>query len=261
MNSADATLRPQDFPPAPRDIRRKTAPGCTLTGIRLFILPHMCVGVGMLLFLAWELSVLLFGTSSTGNVTGRHTKPSSKGGPTRFIDYAYGNRIADHQQVAFNDYQRLATGSPVKVRSLTIAGHSFSLLIDPLAPTLRDIGFLAFFSCFWNGVVCIFVWTLYVLPWRRKWLARNGEPVVGRVTSKVSLPGKNGKTYSVKYDYASSDGLARSGEMPIEPIAYEETREGQNVIVLYDPMKPNHSVVYEFGEYGVNTRNSVLLGR
>jgi hypothetical protein len=255
MNPAGTkTIRPQDFPPAPRDIHRNSASGSSGAGGRLGILPHVCAGIVVFLILVWEIVVLLLGASFPAKVTKHHTAHSSKGGTTYIIDYSYGDRFTDHQEVNYAEYQRLKIGMPLAVKAFTVSSHSFSLLSDPLAPTLRQLGFFALFNCIWNGIMSVFVWNFYVLPWRRKWLARNGEPIMGRVTSKVSLPGKNGKTYTVKYSYVSSDGLARLGEMTVEAEAYKRARSGQDVIVLHDSMKPGHSAVYEFGEYRVKTQ-------
>src|SRR5882757_9083014 len=82
-------LDPMTFPAAPRTVRRSLSRGCALIGARLFILPHICVGVGVFAAIAGILAVLAFGHAKTAVVTKR-TSSTSDDGETHHIQYRYG---------------------------------------------------------------------------------------------------------------------------------------------------------------------------
>ncbi len=211
----------------------------------------------MFLAIVAQVVVVIFGASLPATVTRRHSGRSGKGGTIYIIDYSYdGGRIGD-QDVSLSHYQRLSPGTKVAVKSMAIAGRSFSLLVDPIGPTLHLLGFFALFNVLWNGIMFLFVYSLLILPSRRKWLVQNGVAASGRVTRKVRLSGRNGKTYTVKYQYIAANGSTYSGEIPVVSAAYQGIIESQELHVLYDPAKPKRSVAYELADYVCLDHNGV----
>jgi hypothetical protein len=110
-------------------------------------------------------------------------------------------------------------------------------------------------ALFWNGILSVFLWTLYVRPWRGRMLVRNGTPVVGIVRSWAPQPGKGGPAYRLTYEYAAADssGLAepRSGKMTTRRKEAADYLPGRLVTIVYDPRKPARSVIYELADYRV----------
>lgn len=84
-------------------------------------------------------------------------------------------------------------------------------------------------------------------------LVSEGRPVVGQITSSdIDKSAWTNDAYVVKYEFAATDAAAAAphrDSVPIRRRDYERTQKGQDVIVLYDPRHPSHSILYEFCDY------------
>src|SRR5437867_3035224 len=85
MSSTENT--PVRLPPPPREVHGGV--GCAIWFVRLFILPHMLVGIFLIARLVLTALTAVFGTDRVATVTKAYTSQTSKGGTIYHIDYHY----------------------------------------------------------------------------------------------------------------------------------------------------------------------------
>jgi hypothetical protein len=259
------TIEPELTGPTPRPVRYRDgwATGCGLWFVRLFILPHTIAGVVVLATAIGStgvyLGVWLFGTEYQGQVAKKSEQRGSKGRLNYNVEYVYmANGLLYIGRVSVNadEYQQVAEGDRFMVRALESAPHSDPWARLPGQAPLRDVGGKWFMALFWNCILSVFLWFLYVQPWQIRRLVRWGQATEGIVRSMSVVSGKGGKTYDLTYDYAAP------GEEILGPTVYtrkmSSTRReaaavipGDLVTVLYDPDKPWRSVIYRLSDYRV----------
>jgi hypothetical protein len=248
----DATNTPTRLPPPPREVCGGV--GARLWFMRLFILPHMCVGVGLVGMFLLTVLVVAFGTDTSAVVTEAHTGKTSKGRTSYHITYRYriGERehtksdsVAVSTYAAVSDPGKIEEGvAKVRMRYIELGSLHYHLLVE------GDFAWkpfsLLFAVLFWNGIVSIFVYAAWVAPIRNRWLVRHGAATVGKIVSRRMVRGK-GTSYYATFTFrepASGQEFKRVMRLPGE-LKYEVAQEGRAVTVVYDPSKPKRSLVYE----------------
>src|SRR5258708_26212851 len=154
------TAEPIDFPPPPREIRRKSGRGCLIGCTVLCILRHMCIGLGALLYVVGQAGLLAFGPAATARVTKQETHTSSKGNKTYNINYTYvagGETYTDRASLSAKQYAQFTPGTTLTVKSFHLGNHGTSIVVNPIGPALGPLGLALLWAAFWNGVVGIFV--------------------------------------------------------------------------------------------------------
>jgi hypothetical protein len=225
--------------------------------MRLFILPHTLVGIGLVGAVLVMALASLFGTETTGYVTRTRTG-SSKGHTTYTVEYRYDGAtpgLTDSSSVSAAVYGSLqrAKGAPaaeVQVSHFELGPIQISRLPEEQTAS-GALGFLSLFAVGWNSMLGIFLWQLGVVPHRHKQLIKLGTPTPGQVTSKRTTRGKSTRYY-VSYAYETARGERLEKEMSTRGELWARVEEGATVTVLYRPDKPALSVVYELGTYEVD---------
>src|SRR5436190_1729036 len=97
-------------------------PGLQVWFPRLFILPHMCVGMWLLAWLALPLLLALFGADGTARVTEGSTRRQKNGTPLFSVSYRYtedGEELEGSGFVGADTYARVS--APAEIQ----AGRAF----------------------------------------------------------------------------------------------------------------------------------------
>ena len=235
------------LPPPPRMVRRKFGTGCGVWFLRLFILPHTIVGGFLLLTVPTRLYVHYLGTAVNATIDAVEPRTSRKGGDYYLVTYHYllnGRRYDGSESRTV----RPVVGETFAGRAAAFAGHDVFRPARFSAPS--DLLPLLGAAIFWNGVVSVFLYIAWVVPFRDRWLARHGEATLGAITGKEMHRGK-GTTYSVSYEF-EVDGQDYRGKGKVDFAAYDLTREGMPVTVLFDPSRPKRSLPYELSDFVVS---------
>ena len=246
-----------DFPLAPRQIQG--GPGGSIWFTRIFILPHTLVGLGAFFVWLFVWLWILFGTDTAGKVTGSKTSYSRKGGTTFSLQYQYddGQQIRDGSDGVKNEIYQKFQGQKDTWPAVTV--HHFEL--GPIHQAkLKEsqslwavLGFLTLWMGFWNSVVGIFVYQIWVKPLQLRWLCRHGAATTGRVTGKRTRSGKS-TTYYVSYVF-TVPGYPEpiKKEMVVNKAGlWTSATQDQQITVLYSVNKPKRlNAVYEFSGYTV----------
>ena len=245
----DSELTMTDLPPPPRRVRG--GPGLVIWFGRVFILPHTLVGLGTLVAVVVHLLWCLFGVETTGHVEGAHTG-SRKSGTTYWINYSYQGEsggLTGSSDVPQPLYQALSSphGREVQVSHYEIGPVHLSGLVGVGTP-LGRLGAFLFFAGFWNGIMSVFLYGLWVAPYRQKQLVALGAATSGRVVGKRTHQRKS-VTYYVSYAFETAAGEAVQGEMTTSRAGWLKAEDGQVVTVIYWPEKPSRSTVQGLGDY------------
>ena len=241
--------------PGPRSIRRRSGvmSGCGLIFGRLFILPHMIVGIGMLIMAPLTIVKVYFGESTQGVIV---KKWITTGEDTNYhVKYQYdadgvhhgGERTCSKSAYdAIGDPQE--SEAPVEIRRINVFGVNMDEAILPGESRLGRISFYLLFGFVWNAILSVFVYVLWIHPWRTRQLYRWGKPVPGRICSKRISSGED-MSYYLGFEFIQPKfGMLRT-ELSVTSDRFMQAREGQLVTVLCYLHKRWPAVVYEYGDY------------
>jgi hypothetical protein len=250
---------PTRLPMPPRQVHGGV--GCGVWFARLFILPHMCVGVGLIGMFALAALVAAFGTDFMARVTRAYTSRGSKGGTTYNLAYQYdagGRQFTNSATVGAGTYAAVSRpgdleghAEMVRVRHIGLGSLHYHLLTQERSAWTAAGQFLLF-ALFWNGIVSVFVVLLWVMPIRQRSLARHGFATLGTIDGSRVRRGKSTSYYATFRftDPANGQEISREMQLPGRT-HYEEAQAGRAVTVLYDPRKPKRAIVYELSGYRV----------
>lgn len=251
-------IEPELLGPLPRMVRRKkrrSGIGC----VRVFIIPHTLVGIGLIVYVLFLAAMTLAGEEVTGRVVSAREGTDDDGDPTYVLEYTYradGGEYRGSSSVSRETFRRVSDGGVVRVVTFPPAPGIGAGIAGDTANG-RNLLFLTLFALFWNGILSVFVWQSWVAPAIHRRLYRVGTPSTGTVTAKKVVSGEDSVTHTVRYRFplggdASAPGMAE-GKMAVRDAEYGLLREGDEVTVLYLPRRPSASTLYRFGEYEVVT--------
>jgi hypothetical protein len=246
------------LPPPPREVYGRLGGGIWFT--RIFIMPHLLVGIGAAGFLVFLLLWRLFGADLPATVVDAKVSHSSKHGDSYTLKYRFeagGQTRFDSQSVGWPLYQTYQNQTPGQaLPPLTV--HYLGL--GPLHHSaLREAGslwsiiiFLTLWAVFWNGILSLFVYQIWVKPIRTRLLYKYGASTAGKLLAKRVRTGKS-STHYISYRF-NDPFSGREYESEIQVWKTEDwlpAVEGQAVTVLFAQNNPKRSTVYEFGGYRV----------
>src|ERR1700685_4160916 len=187
----------------PRIVRLRSGRGGRLFGVRIFMLPHVLIGLIAAVILIGE-PIWLFGTPAiSGRITfmensqGRH-------GTQHQVNYTYvtdGHIINDRSRVSDAAYQNLKRGAPIKLHVINIAGHQLSEVDVSGQQYAASRWFLWIWAIFWNGMMLL----MLRQPIVAKRLVRDGQPVRGKIVDKTTYRGRSTR-FTLKYEFTPQTG-------------------------------------------------------
>src|SRR5688572_30797451 len=263
-------LPPSDVPSeVPRRLRRRNGPeatGCGLWFLRLFILPHTLIGLGLIGWVFVNFALLVAGTSTDAQVIAKSTG-RGKNEQTYVVEYVFGenNRFHDKTSVNRAVYQRIAlpdgkvqvekdTSAPpptIPIRYLSAGDLHYSQ--SRLGTGIWGVlGFSLVFATFWNAILSIFFYMAWIGPFVGNKLYRSGTVARGKITKKRVISGRP-RRVKLTYEFETDSGQQVTSTMTAGQASRAESEAyvGQVVTVLYSPDRPNKSVLYEYGNYEV----------
>lgn len=245
------------MPPPPRTVRGKLGSGIWFG--RIFIIPHTLIGIGILIYWIFTALWVFFGSDISGSVIKAEIRYSSKHGDKYELTYQFiagGKMKYRTDSVSYAFYQRYLSRDkdedfPVTVHYLSIGPLEKSAMREGGSLWSGYLG-LTVILLFWNVVVSIITYQLWVKPLQSRFLYINGQATNGTVISKRSYKGKS-TAYYVTYSFQDPySGKEFEREMAVWRSAdWQRAVQGQSVTVLFSRNNPKRSTVYEFGGYEV----------
>jgi hypothetical protein len=234
------------LPPAPRTVVRAQNAG--VWAPRLISLPHVVVGIGLVVHLVVLMLWALFGVEVSGEVSAKSTS-RSKGRTYYHVTYVFsagGQSHEGNEQISAAQYRKLERGDDLAVRyfelgPLNHSGLSGESLIATVLP-------IALFGLIWNVIVAVVIYQLWFLPELELWLCRKGAVTAGVVVAKSETRGRRGAvTRRVRYAYRDSQGTRREGQVIVRAAAlWQEASVERPLTVLVAPGRPQWSIAYDF---------------
>jgi hypothetical protein len=252
------TLIALEYPPIPpelenqppREVRLKPdAIAKNLAALGLMSLIGL-YSAGALLFVFCEIAFQPDAPVLKGYIVDLGTHPAPKGGTWYDVTYEYtdsGVLYSNTQSVSSGFYERLFDGSFVAINAMVIGSHRFDEIHISAAEYMYERGFL------WIALPLLSA--IIVLTWRYsqvllRCLVRDGQTTIGVIESKKSYKTRHGKAYLVKYRFRDSQNQWVEGnQMTVSEADYDVLLVGDRVVVLYDPIKPSRSLIYQYGPY------------
>ena len=223
-------------------------------------MPHMLIGIGAAGYLVFLVLWCLFGTNFPATVVDSNVSYSSKHGDSYTLNYRFeaggetrfdSDTVDKYLYLTYQNQNLGQTAPPVTVRYLGLGPLHHSALLEGGSPWSK-IGFLVLWAGFWNGVLSVFVYQLWVKPIRARLLYKYGASTSGKLLHKRVSRGKS-STYYVSYRFNDPfTGQEYNSEIQVwNAEDWQQAMEGQPVTVLFAQNNPKRSTVYEFGGYRV----------
>jgi hypothetical protein len=245
--------------PVPRPVRRKPGGSFRFWFPRVFILPHLIVGVGALGYALFLTSFLLFGETTEGVITAKETG-SDDDGPVYRLLYTYrynGEEYSAEDRVDHDLFRVKEPGDHITVRIHSLV-PGFSARLEGNTEGW-SIAMTWVFALFWNAVLSAFIWFLWILPWFQRRLVQTGEAVEGVITRKEEDTGGDSTTWAVHYEFTPAMSAAMTaagplrGRMNVGKEEYAVAQTGERVVILYDPLHPSRNCVYRYAPYDIRS--------
>jgi len=245
------TVEPELMTSTPRRIERKRKVDVIGIGcLRLFLLPFILVGIGTFLSCVGVAAFSVVHHETTGRIEGKEVRSDSDDGDHYYVTYTYlvdGRNFETRDRVARVQYDYADRGAAAPVRYAPGMPGFYSMIMLPGGSVGRHIGFLLFFTLFWNGIVSVFVYVAWVAPSIERRLYLHGEIAIGEIVNKRSVKGEDSTTYYVDYEFRDWRGEVLKGKTSLPFEEYATAKEADRLTILYDPNHPNRNVAYRFG--------------
>jgi hypothetical protein len=240
---------------SPRKVRYRNKSGCLgIWGIRLFILPHTLVGLGVALMFLFKISLGLFGSRVDGRFESEANKLNSKGKSFVLLKYSFFANQERHiaeVEVSESRNRMLKEKAFLPIVYLSILPSKTSQIMEPDKIFPPDTWMAGGFALFWNSILSVFVYAIYISPYRKKRLLMYGVETSGQVTTCSSYRGSKGGTrYSVAYFYMV-DGVKYEDAENVYKSQFENTHEGMTLRIIYDPTKPQRSTAVQLSYWEI----------
>ncbi len=225
---------------------------------RLFILPHVIIGICLIVYPFLMLITNVYGTELKATVTDKVSYRDSEGDRAFKVAYKYTwNNKEQEEESGLNrrEFKQYNVGDPINVRFFALA-PDYTRTIRPVRgeyaqPDLATVAFYAFFALFWNGILSVFVLLLYIVPAVNWYLLRFGSVCEGVIVDKKTDRDDDGKRYFVEYAFrpgrkaqlTSSDQRSTTST---DAIMWDTYSVGDPVCVLYSRTWPKAHLVFEF---------------
>jgi hypothetical protein len=240
---------PESLPPTPRAVALNTKGRIYRVGLvcGLLFAPNAILAVGW--FTGEDLRELeKRGEMVTGHVVAKHVS-SGRGGPRYRVQYSYevaGRVYGDSINFSKDESASLTRGDPYPVTYLPDRPQTNTP--GRPGPRLRrhnenSVQFAALAAVVLAVVVVGFEFALR----RERFLAREGEPVIGRITECGTTRGRNSVNYWVRHEFDSPGDDFVTDWHYVPHGMWERLRPGLRVTLLYDAACPKrHLPLYAF---------------
>lgn len=256
-------IEPELSQPVPRPTRRRggAMAGCGIWFVRLFLLPHTLAGIVLLLAAVVGtlsyLGVSMFGVEMEGQITRKKevkARKSKKITYTLYYVYTVGGwEYAGNDTVSKEEYDSRKEGQAIPLRVLPWAPVAHRVQLPSASSGGSLVGYWIG-ALFWNGVMFLFVWAVWIVPWQQWQLVRWGVPTLGIVRQVQATRNKRTLSYTVQYEYVSIPTLnepeqlfTRSTTSSTAEAAAIQT--GDVLTVLYHPKRPQRSLLYKLADF------------
>ncbi len=207
----------------------------------------------MLVAVPLRLYVYHYGTPVKAVIHSLEKRNSKKGGASYVMGFHY--FLDGHRYDQKNESLTADEGAHTKIGD-TFDGRAATILSMPwfLRANLdikSDAIILGAVALVWNTFVGAFMYMLWGVPTRQRWLLRHGEETKGVILGRTVAARGRGTTYRVLYKFTTPSGELIKTGCDVSKEACESSNPGDPVTVIYTPRNPKRSLPYELCDFYV----------
>ncbi len=211
---------------------------------------HTLAGPAIIEAALFSATVLLAGSTVSGTISDLRIAQDSDGHKSYVVKYDY--NFNNHVYHASGNttpvkYAELKTGDSVTAKVLPPLPDFGTQLIDGNAPW-PTICFMFGFGVAWTILLLLPFNLVYIAPYRRTNVMKNGKVCLGKITDK-SIGGEDHNNYAISFQYEPSPGQYRTDRREVSQSQFYDAKIGETVNVLYDPEHLSHSLMYRYSDY------------
>jgi hypothetical protein len=237
---------PATFPVPPRRVRLRSFPWI-LGGFLLFLaLFNTCLCPVTMVPLALRGAAQWFGSEAPGEITDKSHRGPRRG--TRLVQFRFqvnGKPHAAELNVDLHAYNAVKVGDAITVSFLSFWPGASASITEPNIGVARGAYAAAAFVLMTSAVFVLLSTYLIRRAGQGRRLVRHGIVCVGKITRKQRLG------HNCRLTYSYSTATAMTATMDVTPQQFDSISIGQVVTVLYDPARPDNSIIYCFGDYRI----------
>lgn len=211
---------------------------------------HTLAGPAIIGAALFSATVLLTGSTVSGTISDLRITEDSDGAKSYVVkyDYNFNNRVyhASGNTSKFR-YAELKTGDSVTAKVLPPLPDFGTQLVDGNAPW-PTIWFMFGFGVAWTVMMLLPFNQVYIAPYRRTNVMKNGKVCLGTITDK-SIGGEDKNNYAISFQYEPSPGQYRTDRREVSEAQFYAAKIGETVSVLYDPEHLSDSLMYRYSDY------------
>jgi hypothetical protein len=235
---------------SPRRVRRK--PG-TLTPLllgRILSAPVLAAVAALVALVVLEPLVVFLIPAQPARVVGRwfdQRRPSAY-----YIDYQFDRSgFTSRDQVLLAEYSAFQLGQTVKAHLIHLGPLGYSAL-DRSPRAYARYRMITWYTALFGLVIgWIMFYAIWLLPWRAYWLTRHGQATFGAVVEKGAIQTlRRNLHFTLTYQFKAC-GTLRAKRIRISWQRYDSADLKDLVIILFDPARPNRSIVYDYCDFVV----------
>jgi len=234
-------------------VRRKPGTlGPLLLG-RILTAPVLAVFAGLLGFVVLEPIVVFLLPARPARVVGQWREVKAHRGIEYYIQYQFDrSAFTGRDEMLLDEYRAFRVGQTVKAHLIQMGPLGYSALDRSPGAYARSRMILWFGAFFALAIGWVLFYAIWLLPWRAHWLARNGQATFGAVVEKsVVQSGRRHYFYTLTYQFKAV-GALRAWRIRISSQRFDSAGVKDLVIILFDPARPNRSIVYDYCDFIVS---------
>jgi hypothetical protein len=230
---------------SPREVCRKRGTlGPLLLG-RILTAPVLVATVAFLSLAAFEPIVVFLLPAQPARIVALGRR-----GAAYYVEYQFDKSgFTGRDEVLPIEYEAFQVGQPSKAHLFHIGPLGYSALDRSPRAYARYRMILWFGDAFGLAIGGVLFYAIWLLPWRSHWLARNGVATFGAVVEKREIHnGRRHHQFTLTYQFKTT-GTLRARRIRISPQRYDSSDVKDLVIILFDPARPNRSIIYDYCDF------------
>ena len=137
----------------------------------------------------------------------------------------------------------------MKAHVIHLGPLGYSALDRSLGAYARYRKILWFGAAFAMAIGGVLFYAIWLLPWRSRWLTRNGKATFGAVVEKTIVHGMRRHLYfTLTYQFKALGSLW-AHRIRISPQRYDSAGVKDLVVVVFDPARPSRNIVYDYCDF------------
>ncbi|MGA3067239.1 MAG: hypothetical protein ABSF29_10375 [Tepidisphaeraceae bacterium] len=241
---------PRELLHSPRMVLRKRGTLTVLLLGRMITGPVLAIFAALVAFVVLEPIVVFVIPAQPARVIALWGDNKARHGIAYYVEYQLDRSgLIGRDQVLQNEFAAYHVGQAIKAHAIHLGKVGYAALDRSLQAYARYRLIDWFGAAVGIAVGTVLFYGIWLVPWRSHWLVKNGKATFGAIVAKsIICTGRRQCSFTLTYQFKAMGNLwAR--RMSINPRRYDSAALKDLVIVLFDPKRPKHSIVYDYCDF------------